>query len=157
MASAKRSKGSQSSLVSYFRFPTSPAAEFDLNGADLERVHAGIVDGKLPSNVLHAFRVSTGFTIDEMARVIGMSPRTIARKERSTSPLSPAEADRAVRLSRVVHAAVYAIGDRDKALRWLRKPNTALRGHVPLELIATEPGTQIVVATLNAIAYGGVV
>jgi len=157
MTTSKQSKGSPAPLASFFRFPAAPVVEFDLSGADLERVHAGIADGKLPANVLRAFRTATGFPVDEMSRVIGMSPRTIARKERSPSSLTAAEADRAVRLSRVVHAAAYAIGDLDKAVRWMRKPNVALRWHVPLDLIATEPGTQIVVATLDKIAYGGVV
>jgi putative toxin-antitoxin system antitoxin component (TIGR02293 family) len=92
-----------------------------------------------------------------MADVIGISPRTISRKERSAAPLAKAEADRAMRLSRVTHAAVDAIGDLKKAVHWLRKPNTALRGQVPLRLIESEPGTHLVLAALDRIAYGGVV
>ena len=48
------------------------------------------------------------------------------------------------------------IGDEDAATRWLKRPNRALGGRVPLELIDTEPGARAVENVLGRIAYGGV-
>lgn len=158
MAIKCRPKGShRRSYVPYFEFRHPGLNWYALAGDELERVHTGIVEGDIPSNVLRVFRTATGFTIDEMASVIGVSPRTVGRKERTSVPLTTAEADRAVRLTRVMHSAVDSIGDLAKAVRWMRKPNAALRGQVPLRLIESEPGTQLVLAALDRIAYGGVV
>ena len=143
------------SYVGYFQFQGPKVSSLLVD--DPVRVHTGIVEGEIPSNVLRVFRASTGFTIEEMAGVIGISPRTVGRKEKCTTPLTKAEADRAIRLSRVTHTAVDAIGDLEKAVRWLRKPNAALRGQTPLRLVESEPGTELVLAALDRIAYGGVV
>ncbi len=64
--------------------------------------------------------------------------------------------DRDARGKSVAKAAIEAIGDREKAMRWMGKPNVALGGNVPLRLIETEHGTLLVLATLDRIAYGGV-
>jgi putative toxin-antitoxin system antitoxin component (TIGR02293 family) len=157
MAAKSRTKGvPKKAFSAFFEFGDADGWRA-LGDEDLERVHLGIVGGAIPSNVLRDFRMSTGLTIEEMASVIGVSPRTVGRKEKTTDGLTASEADRAMRLTHVVHAAADAIGDLRKAVRWLRKSNVALGGHVPLRLIESEPGTQLVLAALNRIAYGGVV
>jgi putative toxin-antitoxin system antitoxin component (TIGR02293 family) len=97
-----------------------------------------------------------GFTKLEIAHVVDTSEKTIQRKEKKAERLGVAEGDRTMRLLRIVAEAVDAIGDREKALRWLRKPNRALGGKKPLEAIATERGVAMVRQSLAAIAYGGV-
>jgi len=64
--------------------------------------------------------------------------------------------DRRSRLARIVALAEHCLGDRETAARWLKRPNQALGGSVPLELIDTEPGAQAVENVLGRIAYGGV-
>jgi len=49
------------------------------------------------------------------------------------------------------------IGDEKKARSWMRKPNVALGGETPLQLIQTESGTSRVKQLLITIAFGGVV
>lgn len=110
----------------------------------------------LPVSSLRALR-KAGFTIDEIARVIGTSSRTVMRHLRQrTRRLDVATSDRVVRLARVSLLASRYIGDSAKALTWLRSSNRYLGEATPLEMMQTEDGTQAVVQSLVSIAYGGV-
>ena len=54
----------------------------------------------------------------------------------------------------MVARAEEAIGDVEKARRWLRKPNRGLRGRTPLELLENDVGVRIVEQTLGRIEHG---
>ena len=118
---------------------------------ELNAIHQG-----LPATSAWGSLEELGFTKLEIAQVVDTSEKTVQRKEKKAERLGIAEGDRTMRLLRIVAEAVDAIGDREKALRWLRKPNRALGGKKPLEVIATERGTAMVRQSLAAIAYGGV-
>ena len=97
-----------------------------------------------------------GYTAPELAAVIGVSEKTISRKQSSRELLGVAEGDRTMRLAQITLHAAFAFGALDKAMRWLRKSNRVLGGERPLDLIATEPGTALVRRVLGTIEYGGV-
>jgi putative toxin-antitoxin system antitoxin component (TIGR02293 family) len=99
---------------------------------------------------------NVGFTTPEIASVVGVNERTISRKQNRREPLDVVEGDRTMRLAQIALEAAQAFGDRDKALRWLRKPNRLLGGEKPMELITTEPGTILVRRALGMVEYGGV-
>ena len=109
----------------------------------------------LPPSALEDL-LDAGLSEDEVASVIGFSVRTLARKRDRRARLDVAQSDRAVRLARVLAEADLYIGARDRALLWLRAKNWALGGRTPLELLATEPGVELVRQALATIAYGGV-
>jgi len=48
------------------------------------------------------------------------------------------------------------LGDRERAIRWLRHPNRALGGLAPVAAIDTELGARQVENILGRIAYGGI-
>lgn len=98
----------------------------------------------------------TGYTAPELAAVIGVSEKTISRKQSSRELLGVAEGDRTMRLAQITLEAARAFGSLEKAMRWLRKENRVLGGEKPLDLIATEPGTALVRRVLGTIEYGGV-
>jgi len=100
--------------------------------------------------------VDCGLSIDEIAGVVGVSKRTLHRKRASHVLLDVAESDRTIRLARIIADADTSIGDHTKALHWLRTPNWALGNAVPLHLLATEPGVEMVRQSLATIAFGGV-
>ena len=66
------------------------------------------------------------------------------------------ESDRLYRLTRIVGLAKHYLGDAQAANRWLKRPNAALGGQTPLELMDTEPGARAVENVLGRIAYGGI-
>ena len=92
-------------------------SDFDLDEAirsglpvEVERVVSG---GTLHARELHALVIPR---------------RTLAHRKSSHGRLSAEQSDRLIRVVRVAGRAEEAIGNVDKARRWLRKPNRALRG-----------------------------
>jgi putative toxin-antitoxin system antitoxin component (TIGR02293 family) len=89
----------------------------------------------------------------EVYALIG-SRRTLTRKSRARSRLSPAESDRLARVVRLIGRAEEALGDRDKVHRWLRKENRSLGGKRPLDLLSSDPGALQVEQILGRIEHG---
>ena len=75
-------------------------------------------------------------------------------RRRRTRRLTPGESDRLVRAGRIVAMVEETLGDRRKAARWLRKPNRALGGVVPLYQLDTDIGAQEVETILGRVAHG---
>lgn len=80
--------------------------------------------------------------------------RTLAHRKRLGRSLTTRQSDRLARVVRVVARAEEAIGDFAKAKRWLRKPNRALQGKRPLDLLASDVGIRIVEQLLGRIEHG---
>lgn len=111
----------------------------------------------LPSGSLdHVLEMVRGWAGSQAAvlDIVG-SRRTLERKtgwqQRS---LKPSESDRLARLARMIVRAEEAIGDDDKAHRWLMKPNRALSGQVPFALLDSDAGATAVEQVLDRIEYG---
>ncbi len=119
-------------------------------------VREAITHARITGRVLRDVRELLGLTIADVSRVLGAGERTVIRKEQDQSPLSATEADRAYRLARVADLATDLIGDAQKAKSWLRTPSAYLGGVTPVSMLDTEVGTDVVVESLYAIAYGGV-
>lgn len=108
-----------------------------------------------PQEVIAKVMQSADITLKELAASLDLSPRSLQRRRRE-GKLAKYESDRIYRLARVIALAKRYIGDDDKARRWLKRPNRALGGRAPLDLIDTEPGARAVENALGRIAYGGV-
>jgi putative toxin-antitoxin system antitoxin component (TIGR02293 family) len=83
-----------------------------------------------------------------------MPRRTFNRRRDAGQMLEPAEADRLVRVVRLVAAAEETLGDRERAMAWLERPNRALDGEAPLSLADTDLGAQGIERLLGRIAHG---
>ena len=80
--------------------------------------------------------------------------RTLAHRRRLGGRLSSEQSDRLTRVVRLVALAEEAIGDGAKAGRWLRKPNRALQGRWPLDLLANDVGARLVEQVLGRFEHG---
>lgn len=107
-------------------------------------ISAGAVDA--------AVRV-TGIGQSELARALDIPERTLARRKKE-GLLSPEESGKLVRLAQMVERAVYVFEDERAALSWLKSPNAALGGNIPLSLLDTELGSGAVLSTLGRIEHG---
>jgi putative toxin-antitoxin system antitoxin component (TIGR02293 family) len=85
--------------------------------------------------------------------LLGVAERTMPRRL-SSGLLKPIESDRFYRLDRVVALAKEAIGDAEKARKWLKRPNRTLSGETPFEHLDTEAGAQDVENLLQQIKHG---
>lgn len=117
-----------------------------------DQLHAQLRSG-LPYSALEA--VATGFEIApaDLVAVLRVPPRTLARRKREKR-LHADESDRLFRLGRIAALAQEVLGSREKATRWLHRPNAALGSAVPLRQLDTDVGARQVEDVLLRIAHG---
>jgi putative toxin-antitoxin system antitoxin component (TIGR02293 family) len=119
-----------------------------------EDMNSAIREG-FPHSAVESFLESSGFSMHEIASSLDLSLRSLQRR-RHEGRLARYESDRLYRLARLVALADYYLGDHDTAIRWLRRPNHALGGVAPLNIVDTELGARQVENVLGRIGYGGV-
>jgi putative toxin-antitoxin system antitoxin component (TIGR02293 family) len=89
-----------------------------------------------------------------LAKVVGISDRTLSRRLANDSKLSADESDRTMRVARVMAQATDTFGNATKAAHWLKTPNAVMEGETPLSLLDTDAGVKWVETILGRIDYG---
>jgi putative toxin-antitoxin system antitoxin component (TIGR02293 family) len=117
-------------------------------------LQAAIREG-FPQTVVEEVMQAAGLTLKELAASLDLSPRSLQRRRRE-GRLARHESDRLYRLARAVALAKHYLGNDQRAIRWLKRPNRALGGHSPLDMMDTEPGARAVENILGRLAYGGI-
>lgn len=108
-----------------------------------------------PPAVVEELMRTSGLTLKELANALDLSPRSLQRR-RQGGRLARYESDRLYRLARIVALANECLGDHERAIHWLKRPNHVLGGIAPVEAIDTELGARQVENVLGRIAYGGI-
>ena len=89
----------------------------------------------------------------DFAKMAGTSARTISRlKSNQLIPEHAAEVTLSV--VRVLRKAEEIFGSQEKAVLWLKRPNTVLNDNIPLYLLSTRFGAEEVMDVLTRIEYG---
>lgn len=117
-------------------------------------LNEAIREGFRPGVVQELMRTS-GLTLKELADSLDLSPRSLQRRRRS-GRLAGYESDRLYRLARILALAQQSLGDSQLVARWLKRPNRALGGIMPIAAISTEHGARQVENVLGRIAFGGI-
>jgi putative toxin-antitoxin system antitoxin component (TIGR02293 family) len=100
------------------------------------------------------FESRSGLNLLEIASLIGLPPRTFARRK-ACGRLNSDESEKLLRLSAVFERAVDLFeGDRAGALKWLSAPKRALGNETPLEYSRTELGAREVENLLGRLEHG---
>jgi putative toxin-antitoxin system antitoxin component (TIGR02293 family) len=107
----------------------------------------------LPYESLTALTSTYNLDPRRLAAVLGIPPRTLARRKNQRR-LRPDESDRLFRVARIVALAGVTLGGKDKAARWLKRPNRALGNEAPLHRLKTELGARQVEDVLGRISHG---
>jgi putative toxin-antitoxin system antitoxin component (TIGR02293 family) len=115
---------------------------------------ADLIRKGLPSGSLIVLGEKLELKNAALSETLGIPQRTLTRRMSRHSRLTVAESDRTVRLARVYATAVEMIGNAGKAAEWLRTPNRALGGQVPIDQLDTDLGAREVENILGRIAYG---
>jgi len=115
---------------------------------------ADLIRKGLPSGSLIVLGEKLDMKNAALSETLGIPQRTLTRRLSRHSRLTVAESDRTVRLARVYATAVEMIGNAGKAAEWLRTPNRALGGLVPIDQLDTDLGAREVENILGRIAYG---
>ena len=99
-----------------------------------------VVRRGLPFPALDEVAGTVGVGRLALAKVIGLSPTTLARR-RKAGTLKSEESDRLLRVARLVAMAHEMMqGDEGAARRWLRDQHELLEGESPLMRASTEVG-----------------
>jgi putative toxin-antitoxin system antitoxin component (TIGR02293 family) len=108
----------------------------------------------LPAASALAFKQALDLTNGQLASVLGVSLRTVARLDPARSHLDPVSGDRLVRSARLFAIAEEVLEEARAAAQWLKSPQRALGGAVPLELAQTDVGAREVEALLGRMEHG---
>jgi putative toxin-antitoxin system antitoxin component (TIGR02293 family) len=108
----------------------------------------------LSFKALESFSSESGLAVPEIASLIGVPERTLARR-RVVGKLSPDESERLLRLSGGFERAVGLFeGNVPAAIGWLRRPNKALGSKSPLTYLRTEIGARKVEDLIGEMEHG---
>jgi putative toxin-antitoxin system antitoxin component (TIGR02293 family) len=125
----------------------------DLLQADSSVVITALRNGALTGTYIPDLARRLGVSTDFLVSSLRLPKSTIAKRIASNSPLAPAEQDRIYRAERAFARAREVFGD-GNAQRWMAGPVRTLGGVSPLTLLDTQPGYEMVIATLGRIEYG---
>ena len=115
----------------------------------VQRIRAG-----LSYAALERFQRNIALTTDQLAELIQVNPRTLARR-RAEGKLAADESDRLVRASRLFGKALALFeGDGDAAREWLGAQAPALGGQTPLGAARTEAGAREVENLIGRLEHG---
>ena len=136
------------SFIHAVLLPSEMRARGQIEGA------VAVVRRGLPFSSLDDVAGSVGIGRLALARVIGLSPTTLARR-RKAGTLTSEESDGLVRVARLVAMAHEMMqGDEDAARRWLKEQHELLEGESPLERASTEVGGREVEELIGRLRHG---
>jgi putative toxin-antitoxin system antitoxin component (TIGR02293 family) len=119
--------------------------------SDLDWIEA--LESGFPSGAIDA-AIERGLLSRAESEELVIPRRTLQHRRAKDQMLSLEESDRLLRIARVTEQAEKVFADQHKAKRWLRKPSRPLNGAVPLELLRTSAGTDMVQEELVRIEHG---
>lgn len=120
-----------------------------LSGVDR---HNLIQEGLKTRILLRALRTFRYVPEDQLLLAIGLSTKTLGRREESR--LGPRHSDAAMALIDVTDMAEHVLGTRELAEHWLSKSALALDGRRPMDLLTSTPGVEAVKDLLTRMEYG---
>ena len=94
-----------------------------------------------------------GVAPGDLLTVIGIAERTGVRRQKEGF-LKPDEADRLLRVGRVLEEACRVFGSENKAAKWLSTSSAVFSELTPLSLLDSDAGTQAVTDELTRIDFG---
>ena len=115
---------------------------------------ASRVESGLPAASALAFKDAVGLTNEELATLLGISARTLARWQPDRSTLDLVSGDRLLRSARLFAIAADVLEDPQAAAQWLKSPQRGLGDAIPLELARTDVGARAVEELLGRMEHG---
>lgn len=107
----------------------------------------------LPKKAIDEIKNLLGLSIEEIAKYLHLSVRTLQRYDNSKI-LSADVSDRLIQIAKVYAKAFEVFEDESLAIAWLKSPSLALGNKTPKEYLDNFSGIEIVLDELNRIEYG---
>lgn len=97
----------------------------------------------------------TGLTREWLAtEFLGLSLKTLQRYAQEAKPLTPREGEAVLKLEALYKKGIEIFGNRDEFNSWLKEAEYGLGWQVPLELLSTTTGIDMVMEELIRIEFG---
>lgn len=112
-----------------------------------------IREGKIPVSAFSKVCEILHLTKKDLAKAIDVKERTLSRREHGAF-LQKNEADKLLRLVRILDFAIEVLEDKDQGIEWLKSPKIALNNMTPISLLDTDSGAKHVEELLGRIEYG---
>jgi putative toxin-antitoxin system antitoxin component (TIGR02293 family) len=145
----KEERAAASRSISYKTAGSSLGLAADSTPGLIRELHRG-----LPFRSLEFLSTESGIPVGEIAPLVGIPPRTLARRKVS-GRLAPAESERLLRISRIFELAVGLFnGSVAEAVAWLRTPRRTLASSSPLTYSVTEVGAREVENLIGQLEHG---
>ena len=121
----------------------------------VEYLHPFLVTG-LPASTLSALaKVTSIFRNKDHIQALGMSPSTFYRVQRTPDErLTGSQTSQTYQFAELYAHALDVLGTREMADAWFQTPARILSHQKPIDLIATQPGSQKVRQYLTQMDYG---
>ncbi len=119
-------------------------------GSTLSQVREALHRG-VPRAAFERLRADLGISSEELADILGIPTRTLARR---TERFKPDESERLLRLGSVLRKAADVLEGPESVRRWMTQPKRALGGLTPLRCCDTDMGAREVEALLTRIEHG---
>ncbi|HVY92596.1 MAG TPA: antitoxin Xre/MbcA/ParS toxin-binding domain-containing protein [Bryobacteraceae bacterium] len=107
----------------------------------------------VPWSAVDGFSKRLGVEPALLLRLIGIPVRTALRRK-SEGYLKPDEADRLLRIGRVLEEATRVFGEESRAAGWLSDPSPMFHDAPPLQYLDSDGGAQAVLREIGRIGYG---
>jgi putative toxin-antitoxin system antitoxin component (TIGR02293 family) len=103
-----------------------------------------------------AFEVAEAFQLQpsELEAIYELSTKTLRSYSQEKKPLSAASSEKTLKIIALYNLGVEVFGEAAAFLRWLDKPAHGLDQEVPLRLLETSGGIDLVAEELQRIAHG---
>lgn len=121
-------------------------------------VHSWIVAG-IPPEIIIRLVESVRSDMKTICHLVGISKRTITRKLKNGTPLTPEQGSRVYSVIQALDATISLHNDdlamaMAMAMAWLHCPAKGLGGEIPMNILTTPSGVQAVVDLIGRIEHG---
>jgi len=119
----------------------------------IERVN--VIRQGIPYHTIEEISESLNRPVKSVLTIVGIPQTTYNKKKGEHSLLDSRESELIVLLTELIGYGIYVFNnEKDKFLRWLKKPNLSLGGNAPDSFLDTATGIDEVNNCLNRIEYG---
>lgn len=110
-----------------------------------------IIRAGLPTSVIRQLEEAG---IERKYRIQIIPERTLQHRVKNGERMTPAESERAFRMTHIIALADRVFGNHEKGMRWLHNPMRRLEGQCPLDVLDTDIGARLVEEALGQIDAG---